>query len=101
MQFPASIVLTGFAPTAARRADAGEIDRAVADVVVGVAAEILGRKFPVARHAPFLHAAQQFGLTLAAVPAVELQIEKPRERPEIFLERGRLRVPGREDRALV
>ena len=86
MQLAADVALAEIAAAPARRADAGEIDRAVADIVIGVAAEILGREFPVARHAPFLHAAQQFGLRLAPVPAVELQIEKPRERPEIFLE---------------
>ncbi len=48
------------APPAARRPDADEVDRAVADVVIAVAAEILGREFPVARDQPFLDAAEDF-----------------------------------------
>jgi hypothetical protein len=46
------------AAAAARWADADQIDRTVADVVVAVAAEILGREFPVARHPPFLDPAE-------------------------------------------
>src|SRR5262249_27795399 len=95
------VALPHVAPSAARRPDAGEVDRAVADIVVGVAAEILGRKFPVARHAPFLDAAQYLGLALAAVPAIELQVEDADEIAEIFDERRRLRVPCGPDPALV
>src|SRR5947209_15454940 len=57
-QFAAGQQLAHVAPTTARRPDAGEIDRAVADIVISVAAEILGRKFPVARDQPLLHAAE-------------------------------------------
>ena len=96
-----SVALAHVAAAGARRPDAGQIDRAVADIVIGVAAEILGREFPVARHQPFLDAAQHFGLALAAVPAVELQVEVAGEVAEIFDEARRGRIPGRPDRALV
>src|SRR5207244_6965167 len=81
--------------------DAGEVDRAVADIMVGVAAEILGREFPVARDQPLLDAAEHLGLALAPIPAVELQIEKARRIAEIFEEGRRGRIPSRPDRALV
>src|SRR3977135_1951624 len=98
MQFAPGEQLAHVAPAAAGGADAGEVDRAVADVVIGVAAEILRRAFPVAGNEPFLHAAEHLGLTLASVPAVELQIEKAAGRAEIFEKRWRRRIPGRPDR---
>src|SRR6059058_4037395 len=76
-------------------------DRAVADVVITVAAEILGRKLPVARHEPFLDAAQDFGAAVAAVPAVERLVEIAGEIAEILAQRRRRLVPGGPDRALV
>src|SRR5438093_5064363 len=75
------------ATAAAAGADADQIDRAVADVVVAVAAEIFCREFPIARDAPFLDAAQYLGAALAAVPAVQGQIEVAHEIPEV-LEKG-------------
>src|SRR5207302_2315088 len=101
MQVEAGQQLAHVAPSAAGRADAGEVDRAVADIVVGVAAEILGRKFPVARDQPFLHAAEYLGLALAPVPTIELQIEKACCFAEIFEKGRRRRIPRRPDRALV
>src|ERR1700730_2709841 len=89
------------AAAAAAGADADQIDRAVTDVVVAVAAEILGREFPVARDQPFLDAAQYFGAALAAIPAVESEIEIPDKIAEV-LEKGRgRRVPAGPHRPLV
>ena len=88
MQLAADQPLRHVAAAAAAGADAGEIDRAVADIVIAVAAEILRREFPVARDQPFLDAAEHLGLALAAVPAVEDQIEKAREIAEIFEKGG-------------
>src|ERR1700732_778785 len=89
------------AAAAAAGADADQIDRAVTDVVVAVAAEILRREFPVARDQPFLDAAQYFGAALAAIPAVESEVEIADKIAEV-LEKGRCRgVPAGPHRALV
>src|SRR5262249_13267529 len=50
---------------------------------------------------PFLDAPQHFGLGLAPVPAVELEVEIAGEAAEILGEGGRGRIPGCPDRALV
>jgi hypothetical protein len=73
----------------------------VADIVIAVAAEILRREFPIARDQPFLHAAEDLAAALAAVPAVERQIEIAAEIAEIVEERRRRRVPTRPHRSLV
>src|SRR5881394_4586982 len=101
MQFAPGEQFAHVAPAAARRPDAGEVDRAVADVVIGVAAEILGREFPVAGDQPFLNPADDFAAALAAVPAVERQVEIAAEIAEIFEEGWRRRIPGGPDRPLV
>jgi hypothetical protein len=101
LQPPGHLPLARVAAAAARRADPDQIDRAVADVVIAVAAEILGREFPVARDQPFLHAADDFAAALAAVPAIERQVEIPEELAEIVEKRRRRRVPGRPHRSLV
>ena len=101
MQPAADHPLRHVAAALAARPDPDQVDRAVADVVVGVAAEVFRREFPVARNQPFLHAAQHLGLALPAVPAVEDQIEKGRELAEIFEKRRRRRVPRGPHRALV
>src|SRR5260221_13873265 len=49
------------AASAVAGSNADQIHRAVADIVIAVAAEILRREFPVARDAPFLDAAQYLG----------------------------------------
>src|SRR5262249_16642164 len=49
METPADHPFRQVAPALATRPDADEIDRPVADIVVGVAAEVLRREFPVAR----------------------------------------------------
>src|ERR1700730_5095587 len=89
------------AAPAATGADADQIDRAMADIVVAVAAEILCREFPVARDPPFLDAAQYLGATLAAVPAVQGQIEISDEFAEIFEKGRRIGIPAGPDGALV
>src|SRR5690606_2361685 len=48
------------APSTAARADSDQVDGAVADVVVVVADEVLGRELPVAGDAPALDAADDF-----------------------------------------
>src|SRR5438105_10887786 len=101
MQFAPGQQLAHVASTTTRGTDAGEVDRAVADIVIGVAAEILGREFPVARDQPFLHAAEYLGLALAPVPTIELQIEKACCFAEIFEKGRRRRIPCRPDRTLV
>ena len=89
-------------PTAScTKLNAGEIDGTVADVVVTVAAEILGREFPVARDAPFLNPAQYLGAALAAVPAVECQVEIAHEIAEIFEKRRGGMIPAGPHRSLV
>ena len=93
--------LLQIAPAGAGGADPDQIDRAVADVVIAVAAEILGRKFPVARDQPFLHPGQHLAAALAAVPAVEREIEVRAEISEIVEERRRRRIPIRPHRPLV
>ena len=84
-----------------RWADADQIDRAVADVVIAVAAEILRREFPVARHAPFLDAAQDFGCRPRCRPSRRAEVEIARNVAEIFGKGRRRRVPGGPHRALV
>src|SRR5580704_2530085 len=101
MQFAAEQQFGHVAAAGAAGTDAGEIDRAVADVVIAVAAEILRRELPVARDQPFLDAAEHLGLALAPVPAIELQIEKASGIAKIFEEGRRRRIPGRPHRALV
>src|SRR6202049_4266650 len=101
VQLPRQLQLRHVAPSTAGGTDADQIDRAMADVVIAVAAEILGRELPVARHKPFLDAAQNLGAAVAAVPAVERLVEISGEIAEIILERRRRLVPGGPDRALV
>src|SRR5262249_32739582 len=57
--------------------------------MVGIAAEILGRELPIARHDPFVHAADDFDTALAPV---EEGVQVPGHLPEIFAQRRRLRV---------
>src|SRR5215831_1206149 len=82
-------------------ANADQVDRAMADVVVAVAAEIFGREFPIARDQPFLDAAEYFAAAFAAVPGVKAQIEIADEITEIFEKGRRRRVPARPYRALI
>src|SRR5215472_5478630 len=89
------------APPTAAGANTDEVDRAVADIVIAVAAEVLGWEFPVARDAPFLDAAQYFGAALTAAPGVECQIEIADEIAQIFEQgRGR-RIPASPHGAFV
>jgi hypothetical protein len=101
LQPAGELALLRIATSGPRRPDADEIDRAVADIVIAVAAEILRRKFPIARDQPFLDAAQQFDPAVAAVPAVQNQIEVAREIAEVFGKGRSRRVPGCPDRPLV
>src|SRR5258708_6719004 len=66
--------------------------------VVCVAAEILGREFPIAWHDPFVHAANDFD---AAFAAVEEGIQIPGHLPQILAQWRRLRVKGGKQQALV
>ena len=66
--------------------------------VVAVAGEILRRELPVARHDPFVDAADQLD---AALPAVEEAVEVPRHLAEILAQRRRFGIEGGEPQALV
>src|SRR6266567_7760000 len=66
--------------------------------MIAVAAEILGGEFPVARHDPFVHAANDFDAAFAAV-AEGIQI--PGHLPQILAQWRRLRVKGGKQQALV
>src|SRR6516164_1195082 len=66
--------------------------------VVAVAAEVFGRKFPVARHDPFVHATNHLDTALATV---EERIQVPRHLAEILAQRRRLGVEGGEVEPLV
>src|SRR5438477_4628903 len=93
--------LAHVATPTARRSDADQIDRAVADVVIAVAPEFLGRESPIAGDEPFLNAADDFAAALAAVPAVERQVEIAAEIAEILEGGWRRWIPGGPDRPLV
>ena len=81
-------------------ADADQVDRAMARVVIGVAEEIFRRELPVRRENPFVHA-DHLGAALAAVAAVQRLVEMDFGVAEIGEEFRRVLVPGRPDRALV
>src|SRR5271169_5573409 len=66
--------------------------------VVAVAAEVFGGEFPVARHDPFVHAANELD---AALATVEERIQVPGHLAEIFAQRRGLRVEGGEEQPLV
>src|SRR6516164_8143638 len=66
--------------------------------VIAVAAKILGRQLPIARHNPFVHAADDLD---AAFSAVEERIEIPGHLPQIFAQWRRLSVKGREVQSFV
>src|SRR5690606_6105399 len=55
------------APLAAAGADAHQVDRTMADIVMAVADEILRGELPVAGYAPLLHAADHLRAAGAAV----------------------------------
>src|SRR5881409_2541365 len=80
--------------SAAAGPDAHHVDRSVTDVVIAVAAEVLGGKLPVTRDEPLLDATQNLRASVAAVPAVEGQIEIGPELAEIFEEPRGVRIPG-------
>src|SRR5262249_42057143 len=61
VQLATGVALAQVAAAGARRPDAGQIDRAMADVVIGVAAEVLRRKLPIGRAQPLFAAAQPPG----------------------------------------
>src|SRR2546421_4926101 len=81
-------------------ADANQVDRAMARIVIGVAEKILGRELPVRRENPFVDA-DHLGAALAAVAAVQRLVEMNLRVAEIGEEVRRVLVPGRPDRALV
>src|SRR5499426_429506 len=83
------------------RPDTREVDRAVADVVVGVPGEVLGRKFPVARHHPLLHPAQDLRAAFTPIATVQQRVQVKLHAAQIFRERRRGLVPRCPDRALV
>src|SRR5215213_10021991 len=101
VQLAGDIELVVVAPATSARTSADQVYRAMRNVVVGVPAEILGRELPVAGDNPFLHAAQQFGLSFAPIPPIEDQIEEAPEFTEIFKEWRCAGIPVRPHSALV
>ena len=63
------------APAAAAGALAHHVHGAVADVVVAVADEVLGRELPVAGDDPFFYSAEDFHLSASPVPGIQKEIE--------------------------
>ena len=51
------------------------VDRGMRRIVVGITTEILGAKFPVARHSPFEDAAKGFPVAVAAVGQFAIVVE--------------------------
>src|SRR2546427_13050100 len=81
--------------SAAAGPDAHHVDRSVTDVVIAVAAEVLGGELPVTRGEPLLDAPQNFGASFAAIPAIERQVEVASELPGVLKEcRGVLTPDG-------
>src|ERR1700749_411537 len=101
VQAAGHFTLLHVAPPTAAGADADEVHRAVADIVVAVAAEILRREFPIARDQPFLDSAPYFCAALSTVPAVQRQVEIADEVAEIFENGRRHRIPASPHRALI
>ena len=66
--------------------------------VVGVAGKILVREFTVPEDDPIAHAADDFD---AAFTTVEKHVEVPGDFPQIFAQRGCLRVEGGKHQSLV
>src|SRR5919108_2745278 len=73
-------------------ADAYQVHRAVADVMVTVAAEVLRRELPVAGDEPFLNTTQDLSPPFAPVPGVERQVQVELEIAQVFQKRRRRRV---------
>src|SRR6516165_7651855 len=81
------------------RAEIGYNSREVAPLyVVGIATKVFGREFPVARHDPFVHAANDLDASFAAV---EERIQIPGHLAQIFAQRRRLRVESGKQQSLV
>src|SRR3989449_7268036 len=66
--------------------DAHHVDRSVTDVVIAVAAEVLGGELPVARDEPLLDGSPSLRASGAAVPPIEQQVQIAPETAEIFAE---------------
>src|SRR5215510_128732 len=65
-------------------ANAHQVHRAVADIVVAVAAEVLRRELPVAGNEPLLDATQDLGTPFASIPGVQRQVQVELEITQIF-----------------
>src|SRR5712691_6015168 len=76
-------------------ADGGEV---TPRHMVGVAGKIFRREFPVTRDDPLMHPTHDLN---AALTTVEERVQVPRHLPEIVQQRGRHRVKGRKEQALV
>src|SRR5437763_14566475 len=74
-------------------ANANHVDRAMADVVVGIANKILCGKLPVTRYVPLLDTSQNLRAALSAIPAVQEDVQIGLHIAEILQERRRLLVP--------
>ncbi len=69
--------------------------------MVGVAHEVLGAELPVARHLPLLDPTQHLRAALAAVAAVEQQVQEEAHAAQVVVQRRRRGVPGGPDAAFV
>src|SRR5262249_807082 len=67
--------LAHVAASAAARPDADEIDGSMTDVVIAVAAEVLGRELPVTGDQPLLDSAEHFRSAFAPVPRIQPEVE--------------------------
>src|SRR5690606_40546802 len=72
--------------------NAHDIHRSVADVVVQVANKILGRHFPVALDAPFLHAAYELRPALATIAMVERGVQVQADRKSTRLNSSHVKI---------
>ena len=98
LRFVALLVVA--APLAART-DADHVDRPVADAVVAIPGEVLGRELPVAGDQPLVDSADHLGAALAPVPRVEQEVEVELVAADVLGERGGGGVPRGPDHALV
>ena len=81
--------------------DANQVDRAVTDVVVGVAEKIFGGEFPVTRDDPLVHTHQYLGSPFSAVATVQRQVQMRTSVAQVGHQIGGMRIPRRPHSALV
>src|SRR5712691_2889987 len=83
--------------SAATRTNAHHVYRAVADVMVTVAAKVLRRELPIAGNEPLLDSAQHLSAPLTAIPGIQREVQVTSEIPKVFQKRRGRRIPGGPD----